>query len=58
MFNNGTGSFTLSAPGANNTGSVDLSITGINYLPTAYPARATFGVYSGSSKFIYMREAY
>jgi Family of unknown function (DUF6701) len=57
MFANGTGQFTLKAPGANNTGSVDMSISIPGYLPSNV-ARATFGVYSNNSNFIYQREQY
>jgi len=56
-FVNGAGSFTLSAPGANNTGSVDMNISVPSYLPSN-TARATFGVYNNNSDFIYMREQY
>lgn len=57
VFTSGTGSFTLSAPGANNTGSVDMSIGVPSYL-NSNTTRATFGVYSGNSNFIYMQEKF
>lgn len=65
----GVGSFTLTA-GPNKNGSVDMSIpalTGASCLVVPVPlgcylpsntARATFGVYSGPSEFIYLRETY
>ncbi|MBI1175563.1 MAG: hypothetical protein GC139_09915 [Sideroxydans sp.] len=53
----GTGSFTLSAPGTNNTGSVDMSLSVPGYL-SSNTARATFGVYKSNSDFIYLRETY
>ena len=66
---NGAGSFTLTA-GSNKTGSVDMSIPALSgasclavpvplgcYLPSN-TARATFGVYTGPSEFIYLRETY
>jgi MSHA biogenesis protein MshQ len=65
VFTNGTGSFILSAPGANNTGSVDMTTNGTGaspstaaYLPSNTAARATFGVYKGAHEFIYLRENY
>ncbi len=54
--NNGVGQVNLSAPGANNNGSVDVSATSPAYLPSNPAGRATFGVYKGP--FIYMREQY
>jgi MSHA biogenesis protein MshQ len=64
VFTNGTGSFMLSTPGANNTGSVDMTTNGTGaspstaaYLPSN-TARATFGVYKGANEFIYLRENY
>jgi MSHA biogenesis protein MshQ len=57
VFTNGAASFTLAKPGSGNTGSVDLSVTGIPYLPSD-AARATFGVYNSNSNFIYMQEQY
>ena len=51
---NGTGHFTLTTPGAGNTGSVDLSINAPSYLPST-TARATFGIYN-SGPIIYLRE--
>jgi len=53
---NGAGRFTLAAPGAGNTGSVDLRITAPPYLPST-TGRATFGIYN-SGPVIYMRELY
>ncbi|MGA8863485.1 MAG: IPT/TIG domain-containing protein [Gallionella sp.] len=65
----GAGIFTLTA-GSNKTGSVDMSIpalTGASCLAVPVPlgcylpsntARATFGVYTGPSEFIYLRETY
>jgi MSHA biogenesis protein MshQ len=67
-FINGAGSFTLAAPGANNTGSVDMSIpavTGASCLVASVPlgcylpsntARAAFGLYKNNDNFIYLRE--
>jgi MSHA biogenesis protein MshQ len=51
----GVGRINLTAPGANNNGSVDVSATAPAYLPSN-GGRATFGVYKGP--FIYMREQY
>jgi len=56
-FLNGSGGFTLSAPGSGKSGSVDMSINVPSYLPSNV-ARATFGVYKNNSSFIYLREAY
>ena len=65
----GAGSYTLTA-GSNKTGSVDMTIpavTGASCLVVPVPlgcylpsntARATFGVYTGPSEFIYLRETY
>jgi MSHA biogenesis protein MshQ len=66
----GVGGFSLAAPGAGISGSVDMSIpvligAGCSvvsvplgcYLP-ANSARATFGVYKGRKEFIYLRENY
>lgn len=53
---NGVGKITLSAPGAGNNGSVDLSSSAPTYLPSA-PSRATFGIYRGGP-LIYQRENY
>ena len=53
---NGVGKINLSAPGAGNDGSVDLSSNAPNYLPSA-PSRATFGIYKGGP-LIYQRENY
>jgi MSHA biogenesis protein MshQ len=54
-FAGGVGRITLTAPGANNNGSVEVSATTPAYLPSNI-GRATFGVYKGP--FIYMREQY
>lgn len=54
---NGVGYIRLSAPGASNNGSVDVTVTAPSYLP-GNTGRATFGVYKGSNEFIYLREAY
>ena len=68
----GKAGLSLSAPGANNTGFVDITS---NIFITSYPwlkfdwdgdgnhdnspsARATFGIYKGNSKQIYFREVY
>ncbi|MGB9092693.1 MAG: DUF6701 domain-containing protein, partial [Gallionella sp.] len=60
-------SFILSAPTGGGTGSVDVGISAPSYLLAGSngagvnpnkPGRATFGVYKGSSKFIYLREDY
>jgi MSHA biogenesis protein MshQ len=54
------GSITLNAPGAGNDGSVDVSLNGGGW-PAWLPSttgRATFGIYKGNSKFIYIRELY
>ncbi len=53
----GAGQVRLSAPGAGNQGSVDVSAIAPAYLP-GNTARATFGVYKGSNELIYMREGY
>ncbi len=53
---NGVGKISLSAPGAGNDGSVDLSSSVPSYLPSA-PSRATFGIYKGGP-LIYQRENY
>jgi MSHA biogenesis protein MshQ len=59
--------FILSAPTGGGTGSVDVGISLPTYLLSGsnvagvdpnQPGRATFGVYKGSSKFIYRREDY
>lgn len=52
------GSITLNAPGAGNDGSVDVTLNGGGW-PAWLPSttgRATFGIYKGNSKFIYIRE--
>jgi MSHA biogenesis protein MshQ len=54
---NGTGQIGLSKPGANNNGSVDVTVSSPSYLP-GNTARATFGVYKGNNELIYMRENY
>ena len=51
---------TLNAPGAGNDGSVDIKLSGAGW-PTWLPSttgKATFGIYKGNSKFIYIREQY
>ncbi|TNC96195.1 MAG: hypothetical protein FD121_1205 [Gallionellaceae bacterium] len=53
----GLGRIGLSAPGAGNNGSVDVTVTSPGYLP-GNTGRATFGVYKGSTEFIYLHEAY
>lgn len=53
---NGVGSFTLTAPGAGNTGSVDITPNAPAYLLPGNTARAAFGVYKGNPNFIYQRE--
>jgi MSHA biogenesis protein MshQ len=53
-------------PGANNTGYVDMSISSPSWLKfnwngtgdTNPSARATFGIYKGNKKIIYLREVY
>ena len=57
VFVSGAASYRLSAPGANNNGSVDMTINVPSYLPSN-TARATFGVYKGANEFIYLRENY
>jgi hypothetical protein len=57
---NGVGMITLNAPGAGNDGSVDVALNGGGW-PAWLPSttgRATFGIYKGNSKFIYIREQY
>jgi MSHA biogenesis protein MshQ len=62
----GLGNLIWTKPGANNTGYVDMTISSPNWLKfnwngagdTNPSARATFGVYSGNTKIIYMREVY
>jgi MSHA biogenesis protein MshQ len=49
-------SLTMAAPGAGNTGSVDLNINGFDWLPST-TARIGLGIYKAGS-VIYMREAY
>jgi cytoskeletal protein CcmA (bactofilin family) len=62
LMNEGKSSFTLSKPGAGNSGTVDLtfSLTNFPWMGTAptdnLTARATFGLYK--SPIIYMRENY
>lgn len=48
----GGGNVGLSAPGAGNNGSVDITASSHAYLP-GNSARATFGVYGGRNEFIY-----
>lgn len=59
--------FTLTKPTGGGTGSVDVSISAPDYFLTgsnvqlvnpSNTARATFGIYKGNSKFIYIRELY
>lgn len=57
VFVNGAASYRLAAPGANNSGSVDMNVDVYPYLPSNI-ARATFGVYKGANEFIYLRENY
>jgi MSHA biogenesis protein MshQ len=57
VFVNGIGSFTLAAPGAGKTGSVDITTSIPSYLPSN-KARASFGVFKGANEFIYLRENY
>ncbi len=57
---NGAGSIRLDAPGEGNNGSADLTLSAggwPGWLPSN-TGRATFGVYKGSSEFIYLREVY
>jgi MSHA biogenesis protein MshQ len=53
----GVGRISLTAPGANHNGSVDVTAPVPAYLPSN-TGRATFGVYQGRKEFIYMRENY
>lgn len=60
ILTNGVGMITLNAPGAGNDGSVDIKLSGAGW-PTWLPSttgKATFGIYKGNSKFIYIREQY
>jgi len=57
VFAGGVGRVGLSAPGAGNSGSVDVTVTAPSYLP-GETARGTFGVYKGNKAFIYRRESY
>lgn len=64
VFTAGRASLTLAAPGEGKAGSVRLTTNGsaavpgtADYLPSN-TARATFGVYRGNNRFIYMRENY
>jgi len=58
VFAGGTGGFILAKPGANKTGSVDMTVNILSaYLPSN-TGRATFGVYKGNNEFIYLRENY
>lgn len=52
VITNGSGTIGLSAPGAGNNGSVDITVATPGYLP-GNTARATFGVYGGTSVFTY-----
>jgi MSHA biogenesis protein MshQ len=56
VMTNGTGAFTLKAPGAGNYGSADMSINLFSYLPST-TNRATFGIYK-AGPIIYIRELY
>lgn len=59
VFTGGAAGYRLSAPGAGNNGSVDMTVNALSaYLPSGNAARATFGVYKGSNSFIYLRENY
>jgi MSHA biogenesis protein MshQ len=55
VFTNGVASLKLSAPGAGNQGSVDISSNAPAFL-TGGTGRATFGIYRGNDVFIYLRE--
>lgn len=64
QFGAGTARIILAAPGASRTGSVRLTTNGngtlpntVDYLPSN-TARATFGIYKGNDRFIYLRENY
>jgi hypothetical protein len=60
ILTNGVGMITLNAPGVGKDGSVDVTLNGGGW-PTWLPSttgRATFGIYKGNSKFIYIREQY
>ena len=52
----GAAHFTLAAPGSGSTGSVDLRVGAVSYLPST-TARATFGFYKGGP-IVYLRELY
>jgi MSHA biogenesis protein MshQ len=62
----GLGNLVWTKPGAGNTGYVDMIISSPNWLKfdwngtgdTNPSARATFGIYKGNSKIIYIREVY
>jgi MSHA biogenesis protein MshQ len=62
----GDAGFSLAAPGATHTGYVDITINSPAWLDfnwkgagdTDPTARATFGIYKGNSRFIYIRELY
>ncbi|MGZ4954611.1 MAG: DUF6701 domain-containing protein, partial [Methylobacter sp.] len=62
----GDAGLSLSAPGANRTGFVDVIVISPNWLDfnwkgagvTDPTGRATFGIYKGNSRFIYIRELY
>jgi len=61
----GVSAIALSAPGAGNSGSVDLTLAVPNWLQFNWSgavgnpkARATFGVYRSANELIYLREAY
>lgn len=52
----GVSRFVIDAPGVGKTGSVNLDVTAIPYLPTQFSGRASFGLYKGNNNFIYFRE--
>jgi hypothetical protein len=63
----GIKTFTLTAPGPNATGIVDIRFNAPSYLltdsitgcvPCSLPGRASFGIYKGNNSIIYMRENY
>lgn len=58
VFTGGVAGYRLTAPGAGNNGSVDMTVNALStYLP-GNTARASFGVHKGANEFIYIREAY
>ncbi len=54
----GVASFTLAAPGAGHNGRAELTLSAPDYLMTAIPGTATFGVYNPGNRLIYRREQY